>query len=129
MTLNRELASLVYRYVTAHPERLDQCVYFGESECGTTACIAGWTCLLAGLDGARRTTTGTAALAASALGLDATMYGLGSFVDPLAMELFSMVFLELDPEKALRRFAAIFGLDPRTGDPLPDPESAALVSA
>ena len=49
----RELAELVLKYVTEHPEKHNQQTWYGGdlvnpsvSDCGTTACLAGWAVLL-----------------------------------------------------------------------------------
>lgn len=51
MTFNVELGKKVLEFITTHPERHNQNDWFEESssECGTTACVAGWTCII-GLD-------------------------------------------------------------------------------
>ena len=55
MKVNTELAAQVYNHITLHPEAHDQEVvaegvdYLPNGNvCGTTACIAGWTCAYAG---------------------------------------------------------------------------------
>jgi hypothetical protein len=44
--MNTEMAGKVLEHIQAHPEKHDQGRFV--SECGTTMCIAGWTCNLAG---------------------------------------------------------------------------------
>lgn len=40
------LAKAVAEYITAHPEEWDQGQWGIETDCGTTACFAGWTLIL-----------------------------------------------------------------------------------
>lgn len=47
MTPNAELAYQVLDHIDAHPEQWNQGLYIGRRECGTVACFAGWTVLLA----------------------------------------------------------------------------------
>lgn len=56
MAVNTELAKKVFIQISLHPETHDQQVvtdgleYLEDgSPCGTTACVAGWTCAFAGL--------------------------------------------------------------------------------
>jgi hypothetical protein len=46
----RNIAALeqTMQYIKDHPEQHNQEVYFQQTECGTAACFAGWTCILAG---------------------------------------------------------------------------------
>jgi hypothetical protein len=49
LALNAELAYRVLDHIDAHPEQHDQGLWFAEKyECGTVACFAGWTAMLAG---------------------------------------------------------------------------------
>lgn len=48
------LAKRVSAHLHAHPEQHDQYEYYTETECGTTACVAGWTAILDGADPIRR---------------------------------------------------------------------------
>jgi hypothetical protein len=48
MEPNAELAYRVLDQIDAHPELWDQGWFFTMTDCGTTACFAGWTCLLSG---------------------------------------------------------------------------------
>jgi hypothetical protein len=47
---NAELAWRVLDHIIANPDQYapDVWIYRGDPECGTAACIAGWTCLLSG---------------------------------------------------------------------------------
>ncbi len=46
---NAELAYRVLDHIDAHPSEWNQTVWvLNEGDCGTSACAAGWTCLLAG---------------------------------------------------------------------------------
>jgi hypothetical protein len=45
---NQELAKQVLDHILAHPEQHDQGWWGRVRDCGTTMCIAGWTCELAG---------------------------------------------------------------------------------
>jgi|GEM_PF-3357940 hypothetical protein len=48
-TPNAELAYRVLDHIDAHPEQHDQGTWIKVgTDCGTVACFAGWTCLLAG---------------------------------------------------------------------------------
>lgn len=47
-TPNTELAYRVLDHIDAHPELWRQSSWLDESECGTTACFAGWAVLLSG---------------------------------------------------------------------------------
>lgn len=49
MTLNRELLLQVRGHILAEPESLDMDTVVEQWACGTVACIAGWTLLLAGV--------------------------------------------------------------------------------
>lgn len=50
-TPNAELAYRVLDHIDTHPEQHDQHVWIEQtSTCGTAACFAGWTCLIAGDD-------------------------------------------------------------------------------
>lgn len=44
------LAKKVRSHVTAHPNQHDQRVWCEVGECGTNACIAGWTAILSGAE-------------------------------------------------------------------------------
>lgn len=48
---NVELGTKIYNFITAHPERHYQkdWVESSDDECGTTACVAGWACVM-GMD-------------------------------------------------------------------------------
>ena len=48
MTAAQELAQQVRDQIMFHPETHNQSVWFQRMECGTTACVAGWACMLAG---------------------------------------------------------------------------------
>jgi len=45
---NQELAKKVLDHILAYPEGHDQNTWGTRDECGTTMCIAGWTCELEG---------------------------------------------------------------------------------
>lgn len=45
---NEQLLRDVASHIEAHPEQYNQGTYGREAACGTTACIAGWACLLSG---------------------------------------------------------------------------------
>jgi hypothetical protein len=45
-----ERVKLVLAQIDATPELWDQGVWMAHTQCGTTACVAGWACLLAGAD-------------------------------------------------------------------------------
>ena len=47
-TPNAELAWRVLDHIDAHPETWDQSWWFIVTDCGTTGCFAGWTCVLSG---------------------------------------------------------------------------------
>jgi hypothetical protein len=47
--VNRELLERTMQYIEDHPEEHYQGMWFMKTECGTTACFAGWACLLSGL--------------------------------------------------------------------------------
>lgn len=47
-TPNAELAYAVLDQIDAHPERWDQSWWLIATDCGTSGCFAGWTCMLAG---------------------------------------------------------------------------------
>jgi hypothetical protein len=52
--VNREQKKLlraVFAHVRANPDRFDMNTYVRVEECGTTACLAGWTLLLSGWEG------------------------------------------------------------------------------
>lgn len=46
--LNVDLLRQVMAQIEAHPETWNQGNWFRRSDCGTTACFAGWTCQLTG---------------------------------------------------------------------------------
>jgi hypothetical protein len=56
---NQELAKTVLDHLLAHPEQHNQDRWGERTECGTTMCVAGWTCELAGerLEWQRSSTT------------------------------------------------------------------------
>jgi hypothetical protein len=45
---NQELAKTVLDHILAHPGQHNQGFWGQRTECGTTMCVAGWTCELAG---------------------------------------------------------------------------------
>lgn len=45
---NAELAWRVLDQIDAHPELWNQTKWIQKTDCGTTACFAGWACLLSG---------------------------------------------------------------------------------
>lgn len=45
---NAELAYKVLDYIRAHPEEWDQRTWYTKNMCGTAACFAGWSVILAG---------------------------------------------------------------------------------
>lgn len=47
-TPNAVLAYRVLDHIDAHPEEHRQTAWVDQDSCGTTACFAGWACLLAG---------------------------------------------------------------------------------
>jgi hypothetical protein len=47
-TPNAGLAYKTLDHIDAHPEQHDQHVWISTPSCGTSACLAGWVCLLAG---------------------------------------------------------------------------------
>jgi len=47
--MNRPLARKVKKYIREHPRKFDMGIYYDKDECGTTMCIAGTACYLAGL--------------------------------------------------------------------------------
>ncbi len=47
---NAELAYKVLDHIDARPELWRQGIWLGESECGTTACFAGWAVMLSGCE-------------------------------------------------------------------------------
>lgn len=51
--MNIELMTKVRDHVVAHPEQHDQGTWARKTECGTTACAAGWTLLLGNPEVAR----------------------------------------------------------------------------
>lgn len=51
--MNIELMTKVRDHVVAHPEQHDQSMWAVKTECGTTACAAGWTLLLGNPEVAR----------------------------------------------------------------------------
>jgi hypothetical protein len=48
MARNIELIEKVMQHIKDHPENHSQAVWVSETECGTTACFAGWTLLMTG---------------------------------------------------------------------------------
>jgi hypothetical protein len=47
--MNKELLERTMQYIEDHPEEHDQTMWFVQTPCGTTACFAGWACVLSGL--------------------------------------------------------------------------------
>lgn len=44
--MNKILLKKVANHIKKHPEQLSMVDWVSDTDCGTTACIAGWTCLL-----------------------------------------------------------------------------------
>jgi hypothetical protein len=59
--MNTELLLKVKEHFLQHPEQLSMCTWVKDAECGTVACLAGWTCLL-GVPGIRFVRDGHAVL-------------------------------------------------------------------
>jgi len=95
---NQELAKKVLDHILAHPEEHDQSTWGIKAECGTVACIAGWTCILAGQEEWQRF-------------VDEDAWGLPNFSTPrLAGQLLGIseddrpeLFFCFDNDEALRR--------------------------
>lgn len=66
-TVNTELLLKIYDKVSAEPEAWDQGNWGQQTECGTTYCIAGWACVLSGLDVQFTCAPGIAAVRAGGL--------------------------------------------------------------
>lgn len=64
---NTELLQQVMQYIDDHPKQHDQSDWYRENECGTTACFAGWACILTGHNISASTNVRDTAIAALGL--------------------------------------------------------------
>jgi len=108
---NPALGRKILDHITANRDQFDMSDYGFSSECGTTACIAGWAMLLSGYqvdaNGSWSSPDDTpvhggylSAEARALLGLDDAEYYGDSF-EP------STLFGEADEDRAIKRFRAI----------------------
>lgn len=67
---NVVLLESTMQQIVDHPELHDQRLYLSRSECGTTACFAGWACMLSGWTPSQLDWVSIPGLAARELGLD-----------------------------------------------------------
>jgi hypothetical protein len=114
--LNREVAGLTLKHVLTYPEEHSQITWTRTNECGTVACLAGRTCIVAGWDD-EDPSLWHADVALRVLGVINDDVKVDDWsADVGARWVYDRVFLNLDERFAIETFAAVFGLDPNTGD-------------
>lgn len=134
--LNRELASKVLAWVINHPERHNQLIWFSTdfmynitgmhnrnkpvtTECGTIACLAGWTIVFAGVPRREITTTLNVAREKLLIAPDRELTEKETSVYVGMREELARIFLCQYKDEALEKFAALFELERTTGELLP----------
>ena len=99
MTPDLPLLRKVIDHITAHPEQHDQKFWLKTTECGTVACVAGWTCLLNGDEPDERVAYGNhtaSVIPADAPNPDARSIAYSSSVPERAKELLGLTPKEAD---------------------------------